>query len=105
MPTKWLQERAKGSKNEHGMPPRRAFCGGVDREEESLAKHEEHDVEHQDGAPEALFRGSGFRFRVQGQGSGSGFRVSGPAHPQQSLLRRERKFFIDNLLVQILFIV
>jgi hypothetical protein len=20
MPTKWLQERAKGSKNEHGMP-------------------------------------------------------------------------------------
>jgi len=27
MPTKWLQERAKGSKNEHGMPPHRAFCG------------------------------------------------------------------------------
>ena len=27
MPTKWLQERANGSKNEHGMPPRRAFCG------------------------------------------------------------------------------
>ena len=27
MPTKWLQERAKGSKNEHGIPPRRAFCG------------------------------------------------------------------------------
>ena len=24
MPTKWLHERAKGSKNEHGMPPRRA---------------------------------------------------------------------------------
>jgi len=27
MPTKWLQERAKGSKNEHGMPPHRVFCG------------------------------------------------------------------------------
>ena len=27
MPTKWLQERAKGSKNGHGMPPHRAFCG------------------------------------------------------------------------------
>ena len=27
MPAKWLQERAKGSKNEHGMPPHRAFCG------------------------------------------------------------------------------
>ena len=27
MPTKWLQERAKGSKNEPGMPPLRAFCG------------------------------------------------------------------------------
>ena len=27
MPTKWLQERANGSKNEHGMTPRRAFCG------------------------------------------------------------------------------
>ena len=26
MPTKWLQERAKGSKNEHEMPPHRAFC-------------------------------------------------------------------------------
>ena len=74
----------------------------MDREEEALAKHEEHDVEHHYGAPEALFTGSGFRVRVQGQGSGSGFRVrfqsqglgsgfriSGPAHPQQSLLRRE----------------
>jgi hypothetical protein len=29
MPTKWLQERAKGSKNGHGMPPHRAFCGTV----------------------------------------------------------------------------
>ena len=27
IPTKWLQERAKGSKNEHGMPPRRASSG------------------------------------------------------------------------------
>jgi hypothetical protein len=27
MPTKWLQERAKGSKNGHGMPQHRAFCG------------------------------------------------------------------------------
>ena len=27
MPTKWLQERAKGSKNGHGMPPHRAFFG------------------------------------------------------------------------------
>ena len=27
MPTKWLQERAKGSKNGHGMPPHTAFCG------------------------------------------------------------------------------
>ena len=27
MPTKWLQERAKGSKNEPGIPPHRAFCG------------------------------------------------------------------------------
>ena len=27
MSTKWLQERARGSKNEHGMPPHRAFCG------------------------------------------------------------------------------
>ena len=27
MPTKWLQERAKGSKNGHGIPPHRAFCG------------------------------------------------------------------------------
>ena len=27
MPTKWLQERAKGSKNEHGMPPHRVCCG------------------------------------------------------------------------------
>ena len=27
MPTKWLQERANGSKNEHGMTPRRAFGG------------------------------------------------------------------------------
>ena len=26
MPTKWLQERADGSKNGHGMLPRRAFC-------------------------------------------------------------------------------
>ena len=29
MPTKWLQERANGSKNEHGIPPPRAFCGCV----------------------------------------------------------------------------
>ena len=28
MPTKWLQERADGSKNGHGMPPRRAFSYG-----------------------------------------------------------------------------
>ena len=27
MPTKWLQQRAKGSKNGHGMPPHRVFCG------------------------------------------------------------------------------
>ena len=27
VPTKWLQERAKGSKNEPGIPPHRAFCG------------------------------------------------------------------------------
>jgi len=27
MPIKWLQERAKGSKNEPGIPPHRAFCG------------------------------------------------------------------------------
>ena len=27
MPTKWLQERAKGSKNEHGMPPHRGLRG------------------------------------------------------------------------------
>ena len=26
-PTKWLQERPNGSKNDLGMPPRRAFCG------------------------------------------------------------------------------
>jgi len=29
MPTKWLQKRAKGSKNEHGMPRRRASSGLV----------------------------------------------------------------------------
>ena len=29
MPTKWLQQRAKGSKNGHGMPPHRAFCGSI----------------------------------------------------------------------------
>jgi len=29
MPTKWLQERAKGSKNGHGMPPHRVFCGSL----------------------------------------------------------------------------
>ena len=27
MPTKWLQERTNGSKNEPGIPPLRAFCG------------------------------------------------------------------------------
>ena len=27
MPTKRLQERASGSKNGHGIPPLRAFCG------------------------------------------------------------------------------
>ena len=27
VPTKWLQERANGSKNEPLMPPRRTFCG------------------------------------------------------------------------------
>ena len=27
MPTKWLQERTNGSKNEHGIPPHRALCG------------------------------------------------------------------------------
>ena len=27
MPTKWLQERAQGSKNEHGMPPHRGLRG------------------------------------------------------------------------------
>ena len=27
MPTKWLQERRNGFKNEDGIPPRRAFCG------------------------------------------------------------------------------
>ena len=27
MPTKWLQERPNGPKNDPGMPPRRAFCG------------------------------------------------------------------------------
>ena len=27
IPKRWLQERAKGSKNEHGIIPRRAFCG------------------------------------------------------------------------------
>ena len=27
MPTKWRQERASGSKNGHGIPPLRAFCG------------------------------------------------------------------------------
>ena len=29
MPTKWLKERAKGSKNGHGMPPHRVFCGRI----------------------------------------------------------------------------
>ena len=29
MPTKWLQERGDGSKNEDGIPPLRAFCGGA----------------------------------------------------------------------------
>ena len=29
MPTKWLQERPYGSKNDLGMPPRRAFCGSL----------------------------------------------------------------------------
>ena len=27
MPTKWLQERTNGSKNEHGIPPHRVLCG------------------------------------------------------------------------------
>ena len=27
MPKIWLQERANSSKNQHGIPPRRAFCG------------------------------------------------------------------------------
>ena len=27
MPTKWLQQRQDGCKNDLGMPPRRAFCG------------------------------------------------------------------------------
>ena len=27
MPTKWLQERRDGSKNEDGIPPHRALCG------------------------------------------------------------------------------
>ena len=30
IPTKWLQERTKGSKNEPGMPPLRAFYGTLD---------------------------------------------------------------------------
>ena len=29
IPTKWLQERADGSKNGHEIPPRRAFCGSA----------------------------------------------------------------------------
>ena len=29
IPHKWLQERGNGSKNEDGLPPRRAFCGGM----------------------------------------------------------------------------
>ena len=35
MPTKWLQERAKGSKNGPGMPPLRAFCGTDEVEAEA----------------------------------------------------------------------
>ena len=37
MPTKWLQERAKGSKNEHGMPPPRAFCGWHGMQQHGMA--------------------------------------------------------------------
>ena len=29
-PTKWLQERGDGSKNEDGIPPHRALCGSLD---------------------------------------------------------------------------
>ena len=31
MPTTWLQERAKGPKNEHWLTLRRAFCGSLAR--------------------------------------------------------------------------
>ena len=31
MPTKWLQERPNGSKNDLGIPPLRAFCGARER--------------------------------------------------------------------------
>jgi hypothetical protein len=37
IPTKWLQERAKGSKNEPGMPPLRAFCGLPESQGQNLA--------------------------------------------------------------------
>jgi hypothetical protein len=41
MPTKWLQERQDGSKNDVGITPRRAFSGherGIERWQESVSE-------------------------------------------------------------------
>jgi len=63
MPTKWLQERADGSKNGHGMPPKRAFC--VEGSNAGWGRR----------GSDLRFRVSSFRFQVSGFGA-SGLRGS-----------------------------
>ena len=58
MPTKWLQERAKGSKNGHGIPPHRAFCGQQTTQREVRRRGEARWLSFQDTVMECSTEGS-----------------------------------------------